>query len=49
MAGTGPRRPGQVDGRLPAASLRLAETDLDEIAAAIGRTGAGEGPAAPPR
>jgi aryl-alcohol dehydrogenase-like predicted oxidoreductase len=40
----GARRPSQVDGWLPAAALRLTDTDLDEIADAITRTGAGEGP-----
>jgi aryl-alcohol dehydrogenase-like predicted oxidoreductase len=43
----GARNPGQVDGWLPAASLRLTQDDLDEIAAAIERTGAGEGPVRP--
>jgi aryl-alcohol dehydrogenase-like predicted oxidoreductase len=43
----GARSPEQVDGWLPAASLRLTDTDLDEIAAAIDRTGAGRGPARP--
>lgn len=45
----GARRPGQIDGWLAAASLELTEQDLEEIAAAIERTGAGEGPALPPR
>jgi aryl-alcohol dehydrogenase-like predicted oxidoreductase len=40
-------RPDQVDGWLPAATLALTDADLDEIAAAIGRTGAGSGPARP--
>lgn len=44
----GARRPAQVDGWIPAATLRLTEEDLDEIAAAIGRIGAGTGPPAPP-
>lgn len=43
----GARRPDQVDGWLPAATLELTDTDLDEIAAAIQRTGAGRGPARP--
>ncbi|GLW62367.1 aldo/keto reductase [Actinomadura rubrobrunea] len=43
----GARRPDQVDGWLPAASLELTSADLDEIAEAIRRTGAGEGPARP--
>jgi aryl-alcohol dehydrogenase-like predicted oxidoreductase len=43
----GARNPGQVDGWLPAASLRLTQDDLDQIAAAIERTGAGEGPVRP--
>jgi aryl-alcohol dehydrogenase-like predicted oxidoreductase len=45
----GARRPSQVDGWLPAADLRLTEEDLDEIADAIERTGAGRGPTRPPR
>ncbi|MFG1998268.1 aldo/keto reductase [Spirillospora sp. NPDC048911] len=45
----GARRPGQVDGWLPAASLELTAADLDEIATAIVRTGAGQGPAVPTR
>jgi aryl-alcohol dehydrogenase-like predicted oxidoreductase len=43
----GARRPDQVDGWLTAADLELSEADLNEIAAAIEQTGAGEGPAAP--
>lgn len=43
----GARRPDQVDGWLAAAGLNLSEADLNEIAAAIQDTGAGEGPAAP--
>ncbi|MFJ3791287.1 aldo/keto reductase [Kitasatospora sp. NPDC090091] len=43
----GARRPGQVDGWLGAGALELTATDLDEIAAAIARTGAGTGPARP--
>jgi aryl-alcohol dehydrogenase-like predicted oxidoreductase len=45
----GARRPGQVDGWLPAATLELKDDDLADIAAAIHATGAGTGPAAPPR
>ena len=44
----GARRPGQVDGWLPAANLELKEDDLADIAAAIHATGAGTGPASPP-
>jgi len=43
----GARSPGQVDGWIPAASLRLTDADLDEIAEAIRRTGAGSGPERP--
>ncbi len=43
----GARSPDQVDGWMAAASLSLTEQDLDEIAAAIKRTGAGRGPARP--
>ena len=43
----GARSPQQVDGWLPAASLRLDGDDLAAIVAAIGRTGAGSGPTAP--
>lgn len=43
----GARRPDQIDGWLPAASLTLSDEDLDEIAAAIERTGAGSGPSRP--
>ena len=43
----GARRPGQVDGWLPAATLELKEDDLAEIAAAVRVTGAGTGPASP--
>jgi aryl-alcohol dehydrogenase-like predicted oxidoreductase len=45
----GARTPAQVDDWIAGAALRLAEDDLDEIAAAIERSGAGEGPARPPR
>ncbi|HEY0970002.1 MAG TPA: aldo/keto reductase [Gemmatimonadales bacterium] len=40
----GARSPGQVDGWIDAARLELTPGDLDEIAEAIGRTGAGRGP-----
>ena len=40
----GARSPEQVDGWLPAATLRLDAADLASIAAAIVRTGAGSGP-----
>jgi aryl-alcohol dehydrogenase-like predicted oxidoreductase len=43
----GARSPGQVDGWLDAASLELSDADLDEIAAAIVRTEAGDGPTRP--
>ena len=43
----GARSAGQVDGWIGAATLELAAADLDEIAAAIERTGAGKGPARP--
>lgn len=43
----GARRPDQIDGWLAAADLTLTREDLEEIAAAIERTGAGEGPALP--
>jgi diketogulonate reductase-like aldo/keto reductase len=42
----GARRPLQVDGWLPAATLELKDGDLSDIAA-IGATGAGSGPASP--
>ncbi len=45
----GARRPAQVDGWIGAATLALTEEDLEEIAAAIERTGAGSGPPRPPR
>jgi aryl-alcohol dehydrogenase-like predicted oxidoreductase len=44
----GARTPAQVDGWIDAARLELDAADLDEIAAAIARTGAGAGPARPP-
>jgi aryl-alcohol dehydrogenase-like predicted oxidoreductase len=43
----GARRPDQVDGWLAAGTLSLTDADLDEIAAAIRRTGAGTGPSRP--
>jgi aryl-alcohol dehydrogenase-like predicted oxidoreductase len=45
----GARSPEQVDGWLDAAGLRLTDADLDEIARALERTGAGRGPAHPGR
>jgi aryl-alcohol dehydrogenase-like predicted oxidoreductase len=44
----GARRPGQVDGWLPAATLELNEDDLADIAAAAHASGAGTGPATGP-
>jgi diketogulonate reductase-like aldo/keto reductase len=41
------RRPGQIDGWLPAATLELKEDDLADIAAAVRATGADAGPASP--
>jgi aryl-alcohol dehydrogenase-like predicted oxidoreductase len=43
----GARKPEQVDGWLPAGALTLTPSDLDEIAAAISSTEAGEGPTRP--
>src|SRR6266540_1917059 len=43
----GGRSPAQVDGWIGAAALELTAADLDEIAAAISRTGAGAGPTRP--
>jgi len=43
----GARTPAQVDGWLDAASLELSDSDLHEIAAALDRTGAGDGPPLP--
>jgi aryl-alcohol dehydrogenase-like predicted oxidoreductase len=43
----GARSPKQVDGWIPAAIVELTRADLDEIAAAIVRTGAGSGPVRP--
>ncbi len=45
----GARSPQQVDGWIAAASLELTAADLEEIANAIERTGAGTGPAVPPQ
>jgi len=45
----GARRPEQIDGWIDGCDLRLSAEELDEIATAIERTGAGEGPARPPR
>jgi aryl-alcohol dehydrogenase-like predicted oxidoreductase len=43
----GARTPAQVDGWVGAASLELTPEDLEEIAAAVERTGAGRGPVRP--
>jgi len=43
----GARTAAQVDGWIGAATLELTAADLDEIAAAISRTGAGTGPVRP--
>src|SRR5881396_1426208 len=43
----GARSSAQVDGWIGAAALALTDADLDEIAGAIKRTGAGTGPARP--
>jgi aryl-alcohol dehydrogenase-like predicted oxidoreductase len=43
----GARNPAQVDGWIDAAGVELREEHLDRIAAAIERTGAGNGPALP--
>jgi aryl-alcohol dehydrogenase-like predicted oxidoreductase len=43
----GARTPRQVDGWVGAASISLTPEDVDEIAAAIRRTGAGAGPTGP--
>ena len=45
----GARSPGQVDGWIDAATLELTDADIEEIAVAIERTGAGEGPSHPAR
>jgi aryl-alcohol dehydrogenase-like predicted oxidoreductase len=44
----GARSARQVEGWIAAATLELTPEDLDEIAAAIERTGAGSGPTRPP-
>lgn len=44
----GARSPAQVEGWIGAADVSLSETDLDMIATAIERTGAGAGPPRPP-
>jgi aryl-alcohol dehydrogenase-like predicted oxidoreductase len=44
----GARRPAQIDGWLAAGTLELTAADLDEVAAALQRTGAGDGPTRPP-
>jgi len=44
----GARNPAQVNGWIAGAELRLNDSDLDEVAAAIRRTGAGAGPDRPP-
>jgi aryl-alcohol dehydrogenase-like predicted oxidoreductase len=43
----GARSPEQVDGWIGAARVELTAADLDEIAQAVERTGAGEGPTHP--
>lgn len=43
----GARSPEQVDGWIAAASLEFSRAELDEIAAALARTGAGAGPREP--
>ena len=43
----GARSPEQIDGWIDAANLELTLADLEEIATAIERTGAGTGPSAP--
>ena len=43
----GARSPAQVDGWIDAARLTLSDTDIDEIAKAIERTSAGQGPTRP--
>ena len=43
----GGRTPAQVDGWIGAATLQLSAADLDEISAAVVRTGAGTGPTRP--
>lgn len=43
----GARSPAQVDGWVEAGRVELTAADLDEVAAAISRTGAGKGPGRP--
>ncbi|HLH40050.1 MAG TPA: aldo/keto reductase [Bryobacteraceae bacterium] len=43
----GARSPEQIDGWIGGATLQLTASDLDEIAAAVERTGAGTGPVRP--
>jgi aryl-alcohol dehydrogenase-like predicted oxidoreductase len=43
----GTRSPQQVDGWIDAATVKLKSADLEEISAAIVRTGAGAGPTMP--
>jgi aryl-alcohol dehydrogenase-like predicted oxidoreductase len=45
----GARRPSQIDGWIDAGRLELAGADVDEVTAAIARTGAGTGPPRPER
>jgi aryl-alcohol dehydrogenase-like predicted oxidoreductase len=45
----GARRPQQVDDWIAANDLTLTDSDLDDIATAIERSGAGAGPTRPPR
>jgi aryl-alcohol dehydrogenase-like predicted oxidoreductase len=45
----GARSPEQVDGWIGAATLRLTDEDLDEIARVLESTGAGRGPVRPER
>jgi hypothetical protein len=44
---SGARRPAQIDGRIAAGGLELDDDDLDGIALARERSGAGEGPVRP--
>jgi aryl-alcohol dehydrogenase-like predicted oxidoreductase len=44
----GARSPEQVDGWIGASGLELDAGELDKVAAAIEKTGAGGGPARPP-
>ncbi|WP_319517862.1 aldo/keto reductase [uncultured Martelella sp.] len=43
----GARKPDQIDGWIAASKLELDDDDLDAIASAIGKTGAGSGPVRP--